>query len=64
MCKILISINPEHVQNILSGKKIFEYRKIRCRETVDSMVIYSTAPQMCVVAEASIDEIIVGDVVG
>ena len=25
--KILISINPEHVKNILSGEKKYEYRK-------------------------------------
>ena len=27
VCKVLMSINPEHVDNIMSGKKVFEYRK-------------------------------------
>ena len=62
MCKMLLSINPEHVENILSGRKQFEYRKARCRETVDSIVIYSTAPQMRIVAEVEIDDIIVGNI--
>jgi predicted transcriptional regulator len=58
---MLLSINPEHVENILSGKKQFEFRKTRCRETVDSIVIYSTAPQMRIVAEVVIEDIIIGD---
>jgi hypothetical protein len=28
MCKILLSINPEHVANILNGSKKVEYRKV------------------------------------
>ena len=62
MCKMLLSINPEHVENILSGKKQFEFRKVRCRVDVDSIVIYSTSPVMQVVAEALVEEIIVGSV--
>ena len=62
MCKMLLSINPEHVENILSGKKQFEFRKARCRETVDSIIIYSTAPQMRIVAEVRLDDIIVGSI--
>ena len=41
MCKMLLSINPEHVANILSGKKKFEFRKVRCKEDVDKIVIYA-----------------------
>lgn len=26
-----MSINPEHVENILSGVKRYEFRKVRCR---------------------------------
>jgi hypothetical protein len=28
----VISINPEFVERILNGTKLFEYRKFRCRE--------------------------------
>jgi predicted transcriptional regulator len=59
---MLLSINPEHVENILGGTKRFEFRKARCRERVDSIVIYSTAPKMRVVAEVSVDDIIVGGI--
>lgn len=61
MCDILISINPEHVSNILNGSKRFEFRKIQCKKNVDKMVIYSTSPVMKVVAEAEIRGIIEDD---
>lgn len=51
MCKMLLSINPEHVENILCGKKRFEFRKVCCKADVDKIIIYSTAPVMRVVAE-------------
>lgn len=60
MCKLLMSINPEHVEKILSGKKKFEFRKRKCKEEIDSIVIYSTAPVMRVVAEVEVKDIIEG----
>lgn len=59
MCRILLSINPEHVDNILTGKKMYEFRKIQCKEKVDKIVIYSTFPVMKVVGEADVDNVIV-----
>ncbi len=61
MCQMLLSINPEHIENILSGKKLFEFRKVRCRAGVDKIIIYATAPEKMVVAEAEIEEIIEAD---
>ena len=58
MCKLLMSINPEHVNNILSGAKRFEFRKTRCKEDIDPIIIYSTSPIMKVVAEAEVTGII------
>ena len=58
MCKLLMSINPEHVNNILSGSKRFEFRKTRFKEDIDSIIIYSTSPIMKVVAEAEVTGII------
>lgn len=58
MCKLLMSINPEHVENILTGRKKFEFRKTKCKEQIDSIVIYSTAPVMKVVAEVEVKGII------
>lgn len=58
MCQMLLSINPEHVENILLGTKLFEFRKVRCKSEVDKIIIYSTSPIMRVVAEAELTEII------
>lgn len=58
MYKLLMSINPEHVENILSGEKRFEFRKTRCREDIDSIIIYSTAPVGKVVAEVQVVDIL------
>lgn len=59
---MLLSINPEHVENILLGKKQYEFRKVRCRADVNKILIYATAPQKMVVAEAEIEEIIEDEV--
>ena len=59
MCKLLLSINPQYVKMIFSGKKKFEFRKCQCRRPVDSILIYCTAPVMRVVGEASLTAILV-----
>lgn len=61
MCQMLLSINPEYVKSILRGEKLFEYRKFRCRDDVDKIIIYATAPQKQVVAEADIAFILEDD---
>ena len=40
----LISIHPEHIDNIMSGKKVFEYRKVLPKKDVSLLVLYCTAP--------------------
>jgi predicted transcriptional regulator len=59
MYQMLLSINPEHVENILNGTKHYEFRKTRCRESINKILIYSTAPEKMVVAEALIEDVIV-----
>ena len=59
---MLLSIKPEYVASILQGKKRYEYRKFRCREDVDKIIIYATAPQKQVVGEAEIADIVEDDV--
>ena len=61
MCQMLLSINPEHIDKILSGAKQYEFRKVRCRLSVDKIFLYTTYPMMKVVAEAEIAEIIEDD---
>lgn len=58
MCQMLLSINPEHVENILYGNKRYEFRKVRCKSNVDVILIYATSPIMRVVAEVEVVEII------
>lgn len=55
-----MSINPEHVENIMSGRKRFEFRKTRCREKIEGIIIYSTSPIMEVVGEVEVTDIIEG----
>lgn len=58
MCEIILSINPEHVENIFNGNKKYEYRKSRCKKDIDKIIIYSTYPIMKVVGEATVDDIL------
>ena len=56
MSKILLSIKPEYAKRILDGSKKYEFRKRLAQETVDSIVIYSSSPQMAVVGEVEVIE--------
>lgn len=62
MCQMLLSINPEYVESIFRGTKLFEYRKFRCRADVNKIIIYATAPWKRVVGEAEIEYIVEDDV--
>ena len=55
---MLISIKPEYVENIFNGSKKYEYRKIRCKQDIDKIIIYSTYPIMKVVGEAKVEKIL------
>lgn len=56
--KILISINPEHVENILNESKKYEYRKIAAKQDISSIIIYETTPVKRVVAEVEIIDVL------
>ena len=58
MRRILISINPEHVDSIISGIKKYEYRRKAAKKDVSSIIIYETTPIKRVVAEAEILEVL------
>ena len=60
MCSILLSINPEHVENIMNGNKLYEFRKKACKRHVDKIIIYSSTPVMMVVGEADVEDILIG----
>lgn len=56
----LISIHPQHVENILTGRKVFEYRKRAFKPDITHVVIYSTSPVQEIVAVAELDGYIDG----
>lgn len=62
MSKMLLSIKPEYVNKIVSGKKKYEFRKFHCREGIDTIVIYATAPMKKVIGEVALLNIIEGDI--
>lgn len=54
MKAILLSIKPEFVEKIISGKKKYEYRTRLAKDDVKTMLVYSTAPVKKVVAMVKI----------
>ena len=58
MCRMLLSINPQFVEKIIDGSKVYEFRKFRCKPEIKKVVIYVTAPYKKVVAEADICEVL------
>lgn len=56
--KIIISINPEHVENIINGTKKFEYRTKSAKNDVSKILIYVTLPVKKVVAEVEILDVL------
>jgi len=60
MSAMLLSIKPKYAAVILQGQKKYEFRKRRCRDGIDKIIFYSTAPESQVVGEAEIEEIIEG----
>lgn len=58
MKKIIVSVNPEHVNNIINGTKKYEYRTKTAKNDVNKLIIYETTPIKKVVAEAEIVEVL------
>lgn len=55
MNKALLAIKPEYVKEILSGQKKYEFRKRLTRKEIDTIIIYSTYPEMRVVGEVRVE---------
>lgn len=57
--RVLLSIRPTHVENILSGAKRFEFRrKMFTRRDVSTVMVYCTMPVGRLVAEFDIADIL------
>lgn len=61
MRKILISINPVHVEKIIAGIKKYEYRTKVAKKDIDAIIIYCTYPTKKVLAEVKIKSILSDD---
>lgn len=60
--KVLLSIKPEFVEQIINGNKKFEYRKtIFRRKDISSIIVYATKPYGKVVGEFEIENIMVDE---
>lgn len=60
--KILLSIKPEFVEEIFSGRKKFEYRKaIFTNKKVTSVIVYSTMPVGKIIGEFTIEAVLVDE---
>jgi predicted transcriptional regulator len=57
---ILLSVNPEYSNKIITGIKKYEYRKRIAQESINAILIYSTAPDMKVIGKVEVLNIISG----
>lgn len=58
MCRILLSIHPEHVKKIIDGEKKYEFRKRGARISPDKIVIYATSPMKVIIGEVDVLDIL------
>ena len=60
MANVLFSIKPRFANSILSGQKIFEFRKRSCRNLGSIMYIYATYPICNIIGEVTIVDCLSG----
>ena len=54
----LLSIKPQYVRAIVSGEKMYEFRRRGFARTVDTILVYATAPVMRLVLALEVGTII------
>lgn len=59
--KVVLSIKPEFANKIFDGTKLFEFRKVMFKESIKSVLVYSSSPVQKVIGEFQIGEIIKHD---
>lgn len=55
---VLISIHPNHVNNIVSGDKNLEFRRIWPARAVDTLVVYATHPEQRLAAVVQVSGVL------
>ena len=56
--KIMLSIKPKYVEEIMAGRKKYEYRKRLAGESVKKIYIYETSPISKVVGEVDVEGVL------
>ncbi|PRO82499.1 ASCH domain-containing protein [Lactiplantibacillus pentosus] len=56
--RAMLSIKPEFVEQIVLGRKKFEFRKVLFRQRVTTIVVYATKPYGKVVGEFNVSNIL------
>lgn len=54
----LFSIKPCYAERIFAGTKKYEFRKTCCREKIDKIYIYVTAPVCAVLGECIVEKVL------
>lgn len=54
----ILSVKPEYATKILSGEKLYEYRKTVFSRPVEKVYIYASSPVRMIVGEFQIDHIL------
>ena len=57
--QIVISINPQYVEKIISGEKKYEYRTKAAKQDINKIIIYETKPIKKIVAEVEILDVVI-----
>lgn len=57
----ILSIKPEFVAKIISGEKIYEFRKIIFKKKINKILIYSTMPVGKLIGEFTVKDVVHGD---
>lgn len=58
---VILSIKPQFVQEIVAGRKKFEFRKQIFKQPVQTVYIYSSSPECRLVGEFELGKIIQGN---
>ena len=55
---VLLSIKPKYVEQIENGSKLYEFRRVIFKQSIDEIYVYATAPIKQIVGKIFIEEII------
>jgi predicted transcriptional regulator len=53
---VLISVRPQYVEQIVSGEKNVEFRRVWPLRSIGTLVVYSTSPSQCLAAVVEVTE--------